>query len=838
MSPERYRHIVIEQPPGTEDFTSPVMGGALKRIPQRDRQNHSDFLKARFEQAWTAAENAQAVSHVDRHGVYLEFKSHPGIELVIKSLEEMHSKKIRLLNVRTAQALVRNEETGETEDATVTYATVFVAHDKKSYFLKKIKAYAEEETRKGLPKNANLVNSIADVYQALLESFWLDDRQLIPGAEPQWCEVWLSSDADDVLDRFERLLAQEQIDKRDGDIRFPERAVKIIKASRPQLERLTTLSDDIAEYRRAKETPAFWIDLENKDQAEWVEDLLRRLELDGDARIAISILDTGVNNGHALLAPVLEDDDCHTVNQHWGTHDHDKHGTLMAGIIAYGDLRECLSSADTISLRHRLESIKILPPGDQTLPELWGYVTAQGVSRPEIQAPERQRIFCLAITTSDTRDKGRPSSWSGALDKLAAGTDDNVKRLLIVCAGNSTESDLAHLAKNYPDIQKLDSVHDPAQAWNVLTVGAYTVLDQLTDPSYEGFKPVARAGGLSPFSTTSHEWDNKWPIKPEIVMEGGNVAVDDSGFASECDDLRLISTFWKPVESHFHHFNMTSAATAQAAWFAAQIQTRYSEFWPETVRALMVHSAGWTDELKRQFLVDEKKTSYEKLLRICGYGVPDLDRALYSAANSLTLIAQAELQPYEKKAKEAGSGFKTKDMHLHNLPWPAEVLQSMSPETQVRMRVTLSYFIEPGPGEIGWQDRYRYASFGLRFDVNSPGESPADFLKRINVAARDDEDGHPGTQSSSAHWVIGQARDKGSIHSDIWNGTAQELADCRHLAVYPVIGWWRERAHLGKWDSRARYALVVSITTPEESVDIYTPVANQVGITVPVVIEG
>jgi hypothetical protein len=36
---------------------------------------------------------------------------------------------------------------------------------------------------------------------------------------------------------------------------------------------------------------------------------------------------------------------------------------------------------------------------------------------------------------------------------------------------------------------------------------------------------------------------------------------------------------------------------------------------------------------------------------------------------------------------------------------------------------------------------------------------------------------------------------------------------------------------------KTRYALVVSITTPEESVDIYTPVATQLGTTIPVSID-
>jgi len=158
--------------------------------------------------------------------------------------------------------------------------------------------------------------------------------------------------------------------------------------------------------------------------------------------------------------------------------------------------------------------------------------------------------------------------------------------------------------------------------------------------------------------------------------------------------------------------------------------------------------------------------------------------------------------------------------------------------TPVQMRVTLSYFIEPGPGEIGWKDRYRYASHALRFKVNSPGESKNEFLKRVNKAAREEDEGHPGTPSDSKYWFLGpNARDKGSINSDIWEGSAAELAASHFMAVYPIVGWWRERHHLGRWNSRTRYAFVVSISTPEEQVDIYTPVANQVGITIPIAVE-
>ncbi len=292
----------------------------------------------------------------------------------------------------------------------------------------------------------------------------------------------------------------------------------------------------------------------------------------------------------------------------------------------------------------------------------------------------------------------------------------------------------------------------------------------------------------------------------------------------------MLTTNSEPHLGQFTDFNMTSLATAQASWFAAQIQVKYPEFWAETIRALMIHSAKWTEELISQFkdnsLTD--KQNIKNLLRICGYGVPSLEQALHSASNSLTLIVEEEIQPFIKE----GSKYKTKDMHFYELPWPKDVLQEMPPDIEIEMRITLSYFIEPGPGEIGGKDKYRYASHMLHFELNSPGETEEELIKRINKAARDDENTHPGTQSAADHWVIGQTRNKGSIHSDIWQGTAAELADSNKIVIYPGIGWWRERKRLKKYNNKARYSLIVSISTPSEEFDIYTPV--QIQLTTPI----
>lgn len=259
----------------------------------------------------------------------------------------------------------------------------------------------------------------------------------------------------------------------------------------------------------------------------------------------------------------------------------------------------------------------------------------------------------------------------------------------------------------------------------------------------------------------------------------------------------------------------------------------YPDLWPESVRALIVHSAEWTDDMQHMFLPREDQSSkkdYANLVRHCGFGVPNLNRALWSVSNSLTMVVEDRLHPFVRE----GSGEpKLQDMHLHRLPWPLAELEALG-ETQVEMRVTLSYFVEPNPSARGFRSRYRYESHGLRFDVKRPEESEFDFRTRINAAARDEE---TGTRSRGADtdWAIGkQNRHKGSLHSDIWRGSAAALASRGILAVYPALGWWKTRYRLERYNKAVRYALVVSIRAPEVDVDLYNAVANQISTSVDV----
>ncbi|MDA8564133.1 S8 family serine peptidase [Mariniblastus sp.] len=340
---------------------------------------------------------------------------------------------------------------------------------------------------------------------------------------------------------------------------------------------------------------------------------------------------------------------------------------------------------------------------------------------------------------------------------------------------------------------------------------------------------------MSPASCTSHVWnDRSWPIKPDIVMEGGNNAIDpDTNQADNVDDLSLLTTRVDLTGPILTTTGDTSGAAALAARYAAIINARYPALWPESVRGMLVHSARWTGKMLEQ-VPGKKVRDYENRLRCFGYGVPNLDRALTSIESSATLIIQGSMQPFHQveALKDDGKPSKriaTKDMHVHTLPWPVRVLQDLG-EVEVRMRVTLSFFIEPSPGRRGWTRKHRYQSHGLLFEVKRPTETTSDLLKRVSDAARDEnEDISFG--SDTRNWLFGdRLRRKGSIHSDVWTGTAAELAASEAIAIYPVTGWWKERHHLGRWNRQARYSLIVTLETDAEDVDLYTPIANEIAI--------
>lgn len=685
------------------------------------------------------------------------------------------------------------------------------------------------------PPNKPLVEAIQGFRIAQLATVWTDVREALP-EDPEhemwwalWC--WPESEAqiEEVCQRIDVRAAS-----RDGRLYFPDVTVIPVFAKRVAIELMLYLTGAIAEVRRATDNPTFFIDQVTSDQHAWSDDLATRTVWPGTEAPSVCLFDTGVNRGHALIEPAAATTDLQAVNAGWGVDDHDTggHGTAMAGMVLHGDLTAALSDTAERRLTHRLESVKLLPPNgfDPNDPASYGVLTQTAISLPEITAPDRSRVYCMAITNRDVSG-ATPSSWSAAIDQAAAGTmlgdeEQAPRRLIVLAAGNiAAETDPQRIRD-----QGEFTIEDPGQAWNALTVGGYTDLIDVTEEGYESWQPLAGAGDLSPHSRTSVTWPHgRTPIKPEIVMEAGNRAINLARTeVLTFGSISLLST-GSDMDAPLVSFQATSAASAQAARLSARLAADHPDYWPETIRGLIVHSAEWTQPMLDAFSVTAGKKANYEIIRRFGYGVPDYERATASANNHLALFAQTDVKPFKLEGKRQFD-----ECHYYTLPIPQDLLVRLE-NTEVELKITLSYFIDPNPGLSGSVEPQRYQSFGLRFDLRRNGEPLDTFKKRINAAERENPRKGPRVEPDGDRWKLGaNSISAGSLHCDTWAGPAIELLGRDMLCIKPVVGWWRDKAGKEYVNKKARYSLIITFKTKDAGIDLYTPIKAVVDVPISV----
>ena len=800
--------------------------GRKQRI-ERIREEHGPRLIEEYESAFDGAiKNRPTEDGCAPNAVVLELELDPGTGPANLSRK----------TEATRQSAVRVEPNRTQK------AALFVPEEKRDVIRKLLDeyTYGDLKGKSGKPKkppNEARVSEIQHIRQATFKTFWRDDPDAIPD-DPDgkmWWALWCFNDrASQVIETARRIGCR--VAESDTYLHFPDTLVVPVYGRKVAIEILLFGTLGIAELRRASDSPTFFMEEAQGDEREWIDDLAERVTWPHYDTPTVCVLDTGVNRAHPLLEPAVGKGVIDAVNRAWGPDDHHGHGTGLTGISLHGDLTAALGDQGRRSLKHRAESVKILPPKgfDPNRPNSYGPITQAAISLAEINNPDAPfRVYCLAVTNRD-RTGAEATTWSAAIDQCAVGAmigdevDDAPKRLFVISAGN-IQDNVAVEALNEQDAFPAE---DPSQAWNGITVGGYTDKTEIHDHGYGSYSACAKPGELSPYSRTSFLWQwRKSPFKPDLVFEAGNRALSPARTEAVAGlpSLSLLSTGSDVARLPFEPFWATSAAAAQGARMAAQIAATHPNYWPETVRALMVHSAAWTEPMLALFDAAGNASGRADLVRRYGYGVPNLDRALASAKNHLAIVAQCAIQPF----RQQGAAVKFNEAHLYRLPWPTQVLEDLG-ESLVQLKVTLSYFIEPNPSFSSAIDPFRYQSFGLRFDLKRLNETPDMFLKRRNLAERANK-----KDSSSAvpdsRWFLGQKQiASGSIHCDIWKGTAAQLALRNMLWVYPVNGWWRERKSLNRCNDRTRYSLVLTLESEDQSVDLYTPISALVDTSVDV----
>ncbi|MFH5805818.1 S8 family peptidase [Alienimonas sp. DA493] len=827
-----YEHIRLPTPPVSSGYAyAGRVGGPDREPPPRpNRAAHGAAVGRQLEAATDAALAAAGRDRRDAvrdgHGVVLTLEAPEQFELPVAAFDRPAS----------GVDLIDAEPHGR---PTARRVVVYLALAEVDRFADRFRAYAESDLGTDPPGAAAITAFVESIRAATFEELWRDDEPIFPDDDTaHFWEVWLRSGSDPaaVAEEFRAKAAGSNLAVPVGRfLVFPERVVLKVRGRRADLAGVPGLFDTLVQLRRARRLVVETLDYPPDRQRQLVEALARRVGFPPPTAPAACLIDTGTSPAHPLLGPAYAEGGVLTTIRRGGVVDSHGHGTGLAGVALYADaLHEKLEGTIPVPLDHGLESVRFTTGSPSEEPDLDGLRTLNAVSAVEISHPDRPRVFCLA-STQDGNTDGGPSSWSAAIDRSAAGVrfapdatagaPDDPKRLFVVAAGNVRGRENV---AGYPDRNHVSAAESPAQAWNALTVGAYTEREGVPSDLADSVIPLAPRGGLSPASRTTLAWPgNRWPVKPDVVLEGGNCGQTGGGgllgtavTVHEVPDLQLLTTAQTSTGGLFGLTGDTSEAAAQATSYAAIVAARNPDFWPETVRGLFTRCAEWTDQMLREF-PDARRS---RRLKVYGHGRANLDAMLRQSNDSATMIRQETIRPFRRSE---GDAVVSHEYHLHRLPWPGEELRRLG-DAPVRMRVALSYFVEPSPGGAGWSRPSRYRSHGLKFRVPRPDETAADFARRCSWEGVEEDDRTRAGEDRRSWSVRRGLRERGSLHSDTWHGTAEELADAGRVAVVPAGGWWKERPHHARYDSDARYALLVTIETaePTRSVVLRTPIVN------------
>lgn len=373
----------------------------------------------------------------------------------------------------------------------------------------------------------------------------------------------------------------------------------------------------------------------------------------------VCVLDSGITPLHPLLANNVGGYEAVLTGTSSGA-DENGHGTMVAGIAVFGDVRAgyqagqfesevTVFSARILNSENRFDDDQLI-------------VTQMDRAFETFKAdPYGCRVFNISIGDDRPwfRYSRRQSLWAECLDQLAR----KHKVLIVVSAGNHGMGDARNTRQSeevldeYPHYLFQDEecgLAEPATAAIAVTVGGVAVDDRPSvGNSSEDLlrRPVASFGQPYP-GTRVGPTAEIWPaIKPEFVASAGNglFTGESSRRLIRSDDGSMaVMSFahdWATEGSLFRFENGTSYAAPRVSRIAALVWHRLRETFeedvdPNTVRAVLATAAS-----QPQQTVDLIQPIYEDqgVRRVCGYGVIDEDFALNTGDRRVTLVAQGRI---------------------------------------------------------------------------------------------------------------------------------------------------------------------------------------------------
>lgn len=501
----------------------------------------------------------------------------------------------------------------------------------------------------------------------------------------------------------------------------------------------------------------------------------------------IGVIDSGVN-AHPLLADVLVG--AIGVPETLGSADGWGHGTRVAGVALFGDLRAQLA-VPSLARHARIASCKVV--NDQGEFDERRLVPAQmreAIAR--LNAEYGARIFVISLGDAKrTYDGGKVGPWAATLDELARELDV----LIVVSAGNRAPrggTRLEQAVTEYPGylLEPANRFCEPAGAMNVLTVGSLAHGEGLGAEFEEDVKvrPITRALEPSPFTRIGPGINGA--VKPDLVDLGGTLVYDPVvARLRKGEDLPsagLVTLHHRFLDRLFTAGSGTSYSAPMVAHKASQLLALFPNASANLLRALLIGAARVPEEAASKLASLEAGAARS----VCGHGQVDTQRASYSDDHRVVLFAEDEL-PIDHFA-------------VYHIPIPAE-FQDGGKRT---LRVSLAY--DPPVRH----SRADYAGIGMSFRVLR-GCEPALIFNHFRKRNEKTEGKHPDIEKRFACKLQPgpQDREKATVQSAsvTFSRPTGEYGGDYYLVVRCESGWAEAS------ETRQKFAIVVELEHQPET---------------------
>ncbi len=376
---------------------------------------------------------------------------------------------------------------------------------------------------------------------------------------------------------------------------------------------------------------------------------------------AIAILDTGILSNHPLLEKAVGDETAFTLLHSdkialGKPFDDVGHGTKVAGIALYGDIRKKITDKKFTPSVWIL-SAKIMYGEANAKGEIEARYDESELLEHQLEKAVRWAVThknCKVINISfgTTYQKMFANKRQFALATLIDELAHELDIIFVISMGNHNCYSLGFPDK-YPKYLLAESedakLINPASSAYAISVGSIA----------QDYQPSGTASGQLTYSPAQTNFPSPFTcvgpgynlmIKPEVVEVGGNIIISNNDPA-KIEDISgkviVLNHNWIRDGKLFSVDNGTSFSAPKISHYIGTLFNHFPAYSANLIKTLLIASSeipsprpGELSEIS----FGSNDVNLQKLLNIYGYGKPDINSALYSEINRVLLIADNKIK--------------------------------------------------------------------------------------------------------------------------------------------------------------------------------------------------